>query len=117
MRTVHQVSTALIILLGVVHVVLTPVWFDEFVMRVMWYVAQGLMAILVGFVNIIAVRNRWQDTITVRLCHTANLLGLTFAVVYSFVDPTLPSYAAIMIFLGLVVAGLATSRRTDVHGI
>jgi hypothetical protein len=101
----------LIILLGVVHIVLTPVWFDEFVMRVMWYIAQGLMAILVGFVNIMAARNRWHDPVTVRLCHTANLLGLGFVVIYSFVDPAPPSYAAIAILVGVVIGALSSTRH------
>lgn len=112
MPAVHRVSIALIILLGVVNIAVAPIWFDEFAMRVMWYVAQGLMAVCLGLVNIMAIRSRWLDRVTARLCHTANVLGLTFGVTYSLVDPTPPSYAAIVIMLGLLVGGLSSGRRT-----
>ena len=111
MTRIHQITTALVILLGVVHVALTPVFFDEFTMRVMWYVAQGLMGIVVGFLNIAAARTDWRDPVTARLCHLANGLCLLFVGLYSVVDRALPSHIGIVLFALVTVSGLVLDRR------
>lgn len=111
MTLVHKIATVLVILLGVVHVTMTPVFFDEFVVRVMWYVAQGLMGIFVGFLNIAAVRTAWRDSVTNRLCHLANGLCLVFGLFYSMVDRALPSYIALALFAVLSTSALVGDRQ------
>ena len=59
MRTLHRTASALVVLLGVVHIALAPVFFEEFTMRVMWYVAQGLLGIVLGFLNFATARSAW----------------------------------------------------------
>ena len=111
MKRIHQILTALVILLGVVHVAMTPVFFDEFAERVMWFVAQGLMGIVVGFLNIAAARAAWRDPVTTRLCHLANGLSLVFIGLYTVVDRALPSWVGIGLFVLLTISALVLDRQ------
>ena len=113
MPRVHKTATAFVILFGIVHIAMAPVFFDEFAMRVMWYVAQGLMGVVVGLLNIAAVRVGWRDRVTTRLCHLANCLCLVFGVLYSTVDRALPSYVGTLLFAVLSVSALAVDRGSE----
>jgi hypothetical protein len=104
-------TTVLVILLGGVHVSMTPVFFDGFEMQAMWYVAQGLLAAVIGIVNLIAARTAWRDRTTALLCHVANGIGLAFIALYSVVDPEVPSYVAIVLFVVLFTSALALDQR------
>lgn len=111
MARIHTTAAALVVLFGALHIALTPVFFEEFAMRVMWYVAQGLLGIVMGFLNLATARTGWSDRTSALLCHTANGLGVLFVCLYATVDPTPPSYVAILLFLALFGSALAIDRR------
>ncbi|MCH8956750.1 hypothetical protein IIA28_15735 [candidate division KSB1 bacterium] len=50
-RKLCTISAYIFILGGVIHSSLAFVFFDEFSMRVMWFVSQGLMGIFLGFLT------------------------------------------------------------------
>jgi hypothetical protein len=110
MRTVHKAASFLVIALGTIHVLMTPVFFDQFTMRVMWFVAQGVMGIFLGLLNVVAWRAAWRDQVGARLCHLSNLIGTAFIVLYSTVDRAPQSFAAIALFAVLTSSGLVAAR-------
>lgn len=111
MTLVHRISAALVILLGLVHIAMAPVFFDELAMRVMWCVAQGLLAVMIGIINFAAERSAWIDRPTALMCHCANGLGTLFVALYSVVDRSAPSYVAIVLLALLAVSAPALHRR------
>jgi hypothetical protein len=108
LKSVHGVATYALLVFGVIHVTMAPVFFEQFSMRVMWYVAQGLMGVFVAFLNFSCRRLHWREPRIAGMTHLANLLGLVFAVLYATVDPSLPSYFGIGVFALLAGAGLST---------
>jgi hypothetical protein len=111
LETLHKIVTLFVILLGVVHLGLTPLFFNELTTYVMWYVAQGLLAVVIGFLNLATARAAWRDPFTARLCHGANGLGLVFIALYSIVDASPPSMVAMVLFVLLFLSALALHRR------
>ena len=107
MKNTHVFATYALIVLGVIHIGMAPVFFDEFTMRVMWYVAQGLMGAFVAFLNIACRQLEWREPRIAALTHLANMLGLLFAILYATVDPSPPSFVGIGLFVILGGAGLA----------
>jgi hypothetical protein len=112
LKTAHGLAALALVVLAVVHVGMAPVFFDQLTMRVMWYVAQGLMGVFAAFLNFACRRLEWSDPGTAALTHVANLLGLVFAIVYATVDSSPPSFLAIGLFAllggtGVVVSGMA----------
>ena len=110
MRTVHWFATLALVVLSAVHIGMAPVFFEQFTMRVMWYVAQGLMGVYVAFLNLACRRLEWREPATAALTHVANLTGLIFAILYATVDCSPPSFLAIGLFALLGGAGLAVWR-------
>ncbi len=113
--TLHRAFTVLVLVLGVVHIALTPVFFDELAMRTMWYVAQGLMAIFLAFLNLAAERAGWRDRLVTACCLWANGLALAFVVLYAQVDRAIPSWVAIALIAGVAVTALRLSRAPRPH--
>ena len=113
MGKVHKMAIYALILLSVVHIGMTQIFFDQFTMRVMWYVAQGLMGLFVSFLNIACRRLDWDEPIIVKLTHLANILGLTFVMFYAVVDTSPPSFVAIGLFVILTGSAFILSRGTS----
>lgn len=116
MRIVHKVTAYLIVSMGIIHILVTPFIFDQFTMRVMWFVAQGVMGVYLGFLNILLWRSSWQDRIGVRICQISNMIGTVFVVLYSIVDRALQSFVGIIVMLFLTVSALKVSRKTRKNG-
>lgn len=110
MRWVHGISIFALIVLSLVHVGMTPVFFGKFAMQVMWYVAQGLMGLLIAFLNLAVRRISWSEPGVVGMTRAANLLGLAFAVLYATVDLSIPSLVAVGLFAVIVVSEIGTAR-------
>ena len=114
MKRAHLLATYALAALGITHVGMAPVFFDDFSMQVMWYVAQGLMGLFVAFLNMASGRLSWREARIAALTHVANLLCLVFAVLYATTDPSAPSFVAVGLLVVLGGAGLAAWRaRTD----
>jgi hypothetical protein len=80
LRTVHKITTGLIIALGSLHVLFTFHDYDEFSMRALWFASAGIAIILAGFINIILLREAGKDKVVWLLCAATNAI---FAVLFA----------------------------------
>lgn len=78
LRTLHKISSVLLVALGVIHTGLTPVFYGKFSHNALWFAGSGLTMIFVGFLNIGLTRDVGRDRIVQVLCYAANLLTLFF---------------------------------------
>lgn len=60
-KTAHKIITGLIIVLGLIHVFVTFIDYDEFSIRALWFASAGVAIILAGFLNIILLRDTGKD--------------------------------------------------------
>lgn len=114
MSRVHTVGTCLLLLGGLVHVALAAVFFDTFTMRVMWYVGQGLMAVFVAFLNLVAsrmVRLGTTDLVVRHLTNLANVITLVFVVVYLQVDRDPPGFVMLALIVVVTVGAWRGQRE------
>lgn len=87
-----------------IHISLTPILFDQFSMRVMWFVGVGLMGIFLGFLNIAYWRTAGNDSIVRNLCISANCISIIFGTVYLFVDRDPQGFLVVALFIYLTFA-------------
>lgn len=80
LRTLHKISSALLVALGVVHAALTPVFYGRFTLGALWFAGSGLAMIFVGLLNLTLGRDAGRDRLVRVYCHAANLLTLFFGV-------------------------------------
>jgi len=69
----HKITSALIILLGILHCVFTAWNYDQFTLDAMWFFGTGVAIILAGFLNVTVIRTSGGDRIVNLLCLTTNL--------------------------------------------
>jgi sulfite exporter TauE/SafE len=83
-----------LLMLGVLHSALTPVFYDFFSPNGMWFFGTGLALIFLGFLNIAA--SRLRNTWLLKLTLFANLTGTVYSILITLV------LLEIQAFIGLV---------------
>ncbi len=109
MKISYTIVTYLIIAVGIVHVSLTPVFFDQFTMKVGWFIGVGLMGIFLGFLNIANWRSNY-DLHVRRLCIVANAASIVYGVMNLFVDKDPQGYLVVALFVYLTFASYVVSK-------
>src|SRR5215211_8646183 len=87
LRTLHKISSVLLVALGVVHTALTPVFYGRFSLGALWFAGSGLAMIFVGLVNLTLGRDAGRDRVVRTYCYAANLLTLFFGILIVTLDP------------------------------
>jgi hypothetical protein len=86
LKTIHTISSCLIIGLGVVHTSMTPVFYGRLSSGALWFAGSGLTMIFVGFLNVAFSRNAGREKFVRVLCYVANLLTVIFGGMIVTVD-------------------------------
>ena len=109
LRTLHKIITGLIIALGVLHIFVTFVDYDEFSLRALWFASAGIAIILAGFVNLILLRDLGKDKVVWLLCLCTNFIfaGMFAAVLFLMQQP--------QVFLGVALFAIASITSYLIH--
>lgn len=110
LKTLHKISSLLLIALGVVHASLTPVFYGRFSLNALWFAGSGLTMIFFGFLNIALSRAIGQDRLLQILCYVANLITTVFGVLLVTVD------SEPQVIFGLVLIVLMTVTAFRLRG-
>jgi hypothetical protein len=86
LHTLHKISSALLVALGVVHTALTPVFYGRFSLGALWFAGSGLAMIFVELLNLTLGRDVGRDRIVRVYCYAANLLTLGFGLLFVTLD-------------------------------
>ena len=113
-RKLCTIAAYIFILGGVIHSSLSFVFFNEFSMRVMWFVSQGLMGIFLGFLNLVVLRVKQLDNYTFWVTNLANILALLFVAFYLQVDKDPQGYMLAGVLI-LMTVGAWTSNHKSVN--
>ena len=73
LRTLHMISSVLLVALGVVHTALTPMFYGRFTLGALWFAGSGLAMIFAGLLNLTLSRGAGRDRlvrafVTPRIC-------------------------------------------------
>lgn len=85
LKTIHKISSWLLVALGVVHTTLTPMFYGRLSVGAMWFAGSGIAMIAVGFLNI-AMSRHAADLLVRILCYVINLLTVIFGLLIVTVD-------------------------------
>lgn len=99
-KRVEVVFVFILILLGIVHTVLTPVFFKDFDDSFMWFVGTGLGFIYLGFINLGRVMG--NGVVVNILCSLGNWIGIVFVMTF-FVATGEIAFQAVLLLVTLVL--------------
>lgn len=101
-KKIDSFSTGLLLLLGLVHIALTPVFYEHFNHDALWFAGSGGAFLFLGFLNLLRITNasrlsRW-------MCLVGNFLGLIFIVCFLLIERSLEPQGLIsLLSLGILL--------------
>ncbi|MBN1305791.1 MAG: hypothetical protein JXA13_15240 [Anaerolineales bacterium] len=107
MRLFYKIASYLL-LIGVIHTALTPVFYPGFTLEALWFAGTGLALVFLALLNITA--ERLMASWVLDLCLVANLAGTIFGILIVMLLPEIQAYLSLGIFLA-VTAGAFGVRR------
>lgn len=104
MRRVYKIS-AYLLLIGVIHTALTPVFYDQFSVDAIWFAGTGLALIFLGLLNIVG--ERVFEPWVLNICIAANVVGLIYGFLIVIVLPEFQAFLSLLIFLMVTIGSIA----------
>jgi hypothetical protein len=108
MKTIHKISSWIILVLGVGHTLATPNFYPGFSAEALWFAGTGLGLVFLGLLNLVVIRNPTPTGLN--LCIAADAIATVYGILIPFVVPEPQAYLAAVAFLGST-AGSIFSRK------
>jgi hypothetical protein len=101
MKTIWKVSVYALLILGIIHVVCTPLFYSQFNTDTIWFISCGFLLVFQGFINILT----WVTQIKVGYIFAiiANLISLLLVIALLWMKGEIQAY------IGTLLATLALS--------
>ncbi len=111
-KKIDYIAIALILLLGLLHTIMTPVFYKAFDLSAIWFAGTGLAFVFLGVINIARVKT--PEILIKRLCLAVNLIAVIYGVfvVIKLVKPH--AYFSLIVLLFLLILSfidLASSKN------
>lgn len=102
LKRIHQISSYLLVALGVVHLLYTTQVYERLNLDAFWFIGSGVGIILAGLMNLMFLRMAGRDRVVWALCLLGNLIsiGLSLLAIWLIREP--------QVFLGTLLFILAT---------
>ncbi len=112
LKTLYKISTYLIIVLGIAHVLFTIQGYGRWTLNAMWFLGAGLAIVFAGFLNLVLIREGGHDRVVRLLCLIADwLLFLLFgAALFLLTEPQV--YVGLVLFAFESVAAFMFGKTT-----
>jgi hypothetical protein len=108
--------SAYLLMIGVIHTALTPLFYARFSPDALWFAGTGLGLVYQSLLNIVAERSRanWM----LKICVAANLAGLIYGVLIVFALPEIQAFISLFIFLAVTIGSVyalfeSTQQKTS----
>jgi len=108
MRLYYRIASYLL-LIGLVHTALTPLFYPGFTLEALWFAGTGLALVFLALLNITAERLmlRW----VLDLCLAADIIGTLFGILIVMLLPEIQAYLSLGIFLAVTIGALGVRRQ------
>lgn len=110
MKSSHLLLSYAIVVIGIIHIVRTPLLFDTFDVEALWFVSGGLMAIFLGLINILG-NNFGNSRSAQAIWITAGILSCIFSALQVYVMQDWRSVLIAVIVLALTSFSFLNIRK------
>ncbi|MBN1888480.1 MAG: hypothetical protein JW850_10835 [Thermoflexales bacterium] len=109
MRLFYRITAYALSLLGVLHTVLTPLFYDRLSPDALWFAGTGLALVFLGLLNLVAERT-WQAW-AIHICIAANVVACIYGILIVIALPEIQAYVAAIIFIAIVIASILAQQN------
>lgn len=114
MKRLDRIATAIVLFLGVGHVVATPSYAPSFTQEAAWFSGSGLTLVFVAFLNLARLAAPEGSRRLRRLCFAANILTLAWITAITAMVLAPQAFVAAAAVLMVTVASLIRGRDLEV---
>lgn len=114
MQKIDRIATAIVLLLGVGHVVATPRYAPGFTQGAAWFSGSGLTLVLVAFLNLSRYASPEVSRRLRGLCLLANVLTLAWLIFVTAMVPVPQAFLATAAVLSVTVTSAVRGRKSAV---
>jgi hypothetical protein len=108
MKLFYRIASYLL-LIGVIHTALTPVFYPGFTLEALWFAGTGLALVFLGLTNIVA--ERLLVPWVLNICIAANIVGTIFGALIVLLLPEIQAYISLVIFLAVTTGSILVRRQ------
>ena len=107
---VHQISSAAVVALALVHIGVVPIVFRRWTPGISWFIGTGLGLLLLGALNI-ALRREPSSFGGTGVCRLANFVALAYATAAVIASPEVQGVVAVIALAGQALSARVVLRR------
>ena len=100
-KIIDYISIALILLLGLLHTSMTPVFYKAFNISALWFAGTGLAFVFLGVINIARVKT--SEILIKQLCFTVNVIAVVYCVFVVIKLAKPHAYFSLIVLLFLLI--------------
>lgn len=100
-----KTSAYLLVLLGIVHIALTPLFFNRFGLDVLWFGGTGMGLVFLGNLNLLVLLSKKAGFYMMAI--TSNIMGLLLMVLILFMNPAPQAWIGVLLLLVLLVGSIS----------
>ncbi len=114
MKAIYKASLWTLIGLGILHTLLTPLFYSGFTTDALWFAGTGLGLLFLGLFNLAVLKSGAQAALN--LCLIANIIGSLYGILIVIILPEPQAFLALLAFLG-VTLGLSFAKQSVLEEI
>lgn len=104
MRLLQKITAYLLVVMGIVHIALTPMFFRQFGLDVLWFAGTGLALIFLGNINLMVLISRRSGFYMMAI--TSDIMALLLVVVILSMNPSIQAYISFILVLLLTLSAV-----------
>ncbi|HKL37828.1 MAG TPA: hypothetical protein VJ876_02970 [Bacteroidales bacterium] len=104
MRITYKIAAYLLVLLGIVHIALTPLFFKQFGLDVLWFAGTGLALVFLGNLNLIVMLSRRSGFHIMAI--TSNIMAMLLMTLLLSMNPSLQAWIGLGLLLLLILTSV-----------
>ncbi len=112
MKKVYFIFSMIVLLLGIAHTCLTPVFYLEFTLGACWFAGSGVMLLLIGLFNIMLIKDKNNFGLLRKFTQLANALGLIFTGTLTMLMSDFQVYISLVAMLVVLIFSVLPLRST-----
>ena len=111
MKIFLKVIITLFMIMGIIHIAFTPVFYTELKEETLWFIGTGLSLFFLGMLNIGAIYAKYKPLI--RFAIFCNVIGLIFSIGIVFVLPVFQAYLVAVLALLMLIGSFWLNKNYD----
>ncbi|MBN2091898.1 hypothetical protein JW964_19940 [candidate division KSB1 bacterium] len=109
MKSFYKTTSFLLVILGVIHTSLTPLFYKTFSVDALWFAGTGLSLVFLGLLNIAALKTSIKSVY--QICIFANIICTIYFAIIVIVLPEPQAFIGVLFIVSVLIGSIVVQRK------